>query len=97
MEITSKQRAKLRGMAQNIDTIAQFGKNELSPEQIVMVEQMLTKRELIKCSVLENSPYTARELANMLAEETGAIAVDAIGRKFVLYRRNEKEPVISLD
>ena len=97
MEITSKQRAKLRGMAQNIETIAQFGKNELSPEQIVMVEQMLTKRELIKCSVLENSPYTARELANMLAEETGAVAVDAIGRKFVLYRRNEKEPVISLD
>lgn len=97
MEITSKQRAKLRGMAQNIDTIAQFGKNELSPEQITMVEQMLTKRELIKCSVLENSPYTARELANILAEETGAIAVDAIGRKFVLYRRNEKEPVISLD
>jgi len=97
MEITSKQRAKLRGMAQNIETIAQFGKNELSPEQIVMVEQMLTKRELIKCSVLENSPYTARELANILAEETGAVAVDAIGRKFVLYRRNEKEPVISLD
>jgi len=97
MEITSKQRAKLRGMAQNIETIAQFGKNELSPEQIVMVEQMLTKRELIKCSVLENSPYTARELANILAEETGAVAVDAIGRKFVLYRRNEKDPVISLD
>ena len=97
MEITSKQRAKLRGMAQNIDTIAQFGKNELSPEQITMVEQMLTKRELIKCSVLENSPYTARELANILAEETGAIAVDAIGRKFVLYRRNEKDPVITLD
>ena len=97
MEITSKQRAKLRGMAQNIETIAQFGKNELSPEQITMVEQMLTKRELIKCSVLENSPYTARELANMLAEETGAIAVDAIGRKFVLYRRNEKDPVITLD
>jgi RNA-binding protein len=84
-------------MAQNIDTIAQFGKNELSPEQIVMVEQMLTKRELIKCSVLENSPYTARELANILAEETGAVAVDAIGRKFVLYRRNEKDPVIKLD
>ena len=97
MEITSKQRAKLRGMAQNIETIAQFGKNELSPEQITMVEQMLTKRELIKCSVLENSPYTARELANILAEETGAVAVDAIGRKFVLYRRNEKDPVISLD
>ena len=97
MEITSKQRAKLRGMAQNIEAIAQFGKYELSEEQVVMVEQMLTKRELIKCSVLESSPYTARELANILAEKTGAVAVDAIGRKFVLYRRNEKDPVIKLD
>ncbi|MBP1577066.1 MAG: YhbY family RNA-binding protein [Oscillospiraceae bacterium] len=97
MEITSKQRAKLRGMAQNIDAIAQFGKNELSDEQIVMVDQMLTKRELIKCSVLENSPYTARELAGLLAEKTNAIAVDAIGRKFVLYLINEKDPVITLD
>ena len=97
MEITSKQRAKLRGMAQNIEAIAQFGKYELSEEQITMVEQMLTKRELIKCSVLESSPYTARELANILAEKTGAIAVDAIGRKFVLFRRNEKDPVIKFD
>ena len=97
MEITSKQRARLRALAQQLETIAQFGKNELSPEQVTMVEQMLTKRELIKCAVLESSPYTARELANMLAEKTGAVAVDAIGRKFVLYRRNEKEPVISLD
>lgn len=97
MEITSKQRAKLRGMAQSIDAIAQFGKNELSEEQVTMVDQMLTKRELIKCSVLENSPYTARELAGLLAEKTNAIAVDAIGRKFVLYRRNEKDPVITLD
>lgn len=97
MEITSKQRAKLKGLAQNIETIAQFGKNELSPEQITMVDQMLQKRELIKCAVLESSPYTARELAELLAQETGAVSVQAIGRRFVLYRRNPKEPVITLD
>lgn len=97
MELTSKQRAKLKGLAQNLETIAQFGKNDLSPEQIKMVDQMLTKRELIKCAVLESSPYTARELAEMLAKETKAISVQAIGRRFVLYRRNLKEPVISLD
>ncbi len=97
MEITSKQRAKLKGLAQNIETIAQFGKNELSPEQITMVDQMLQKRELIKCAVLESSPYTARELSELLAQETGAVSVQAIGRRFVLYRRNPKEPVITLD
>ncbi len=97
MEITSKQRAKLKGLAQNLETIAQFGKNELSPEQITMVDQMLAKRELIKCAVLESSPYTARELAELLAQETGAVSVQAIGRRFVLFRRNQKEPVITLD
>lgn len=97
MEITSKQRAELKGLAQNLETIAQFGKNELSPEQITMVDQMLTKRELIKCAVLESSPYTARELAELLAQETNAVSVQAIGRRFVLYRRNPKDPVITLD
>ena len=37
------------------------------------------------------------ELAEMLAEQTGATVVQAIGRKFVLYRRNRKKPVITLD
>lgn len=97
MEITSKQRARLKGLAQTIDTIAQFGKSELSPEQITMVDQMLQKRELIKCAVLESSPYTARELAELLARETGAVSIQAIGRRFVLYRRNPKDPVITLD
>lgn len=97
MALTSKQRAKLKGLAQKIEPIAQFGKNELSPEQITMVDQMLEKRELIKCTVLETSPYTAREAAEMLARAVSAEPVQAIGRKFVLYRKNEKEPVITLD
>ena len=91
MALTSKQRAK------NLEPIAQFGKNEISPEQIVMVDQMLEKRELIKCTVLETSSYTAREAAALLAEATHAEPVQAIGRKFILYRRRQKDPVITLD
>ena len=97
MELTSKQRAHLKGLAQTLEVVAQFGKNELSPEQVTMIDLLLTKRELIKCSVLETSPYTAIELAEMLAEQTGATVVQAIGRKFVLYRRKRKKPVITLD
>ena len=96
MALTSKQRAKLRSLAQNLDAIAQFGKNELTDEQIEMVDRMLTARELIKCTVLESSPYTAREACNLLAEKTGAEPVQAIGRRFVLYRRNNEKPVIEI-
>ena len=97
MELTSKQRAHLKGLAQTLEVVAQFGKNELSPEQVTMIDLLLTKRELIKCSALETAPYTALELAEMLAGQTGATVVQAIGRKFVLYRRNRKKPVITLD
>ncbi len=96
MALTSKQRAKLRSLAQNLDAIAQFGKNEVTDEQIEMVDRMLTARELIKCTVLESSPYTAREACEILAEKTGAEPVQAIGRRFVLYRRNNEKPVIEL-
>ena len=97
MTITSKQRARLRSIAQTTETIAQFGKGELSPEQVTMVDQALTKRELIKCRVLETSPYTPKELCQMLSERTGAIPVSVIGSKFVLYRRNSEKPVIELE
>lgn len=97
MELTSKQRAKLRGLAQSLDTIGQFGKGELTEQQVVMVQQQLLKRELIKLSVLETSPYTARELAEIIAAKTDSVVVGTIGRRLVLYKRNEKDPVISLD
>ena len=97
MNITSKQRAYLRSLSQTIDTIAQFGKGELSEQQVEMVDRALTKRELIKCRVLETSPYTPRELCDMLSQRTNAIGVSVIGSKFVLFRRNSENPVIQLD
>ena len=97
MELTSKQRAKLRSLAQNTETIAQFGKGELTSEQVTMVDLALQKRELIKCQVLETSPYTAAELCAILSEKTGAAGVQVIGRRLVLYRPNKDKPVIRLD
>ena len=95
--LTTKQRAKLRSLAQEIDTIAQFGKGDLTAEQITMIDLALKKRELIKCSVLESSPYTPRELGELLSGTTDAIVVTTIGHKFVLFRRNREKPVIKLD
>lgn len=96
MTISSKQRAVLKGLAQNIAATAQFGKGELTDEQVTMVENQLIKRELIKCAVLESSPFTARELCALLCEKTGAAPVQVIGRRFVIYRPNPENPVIRL-
>ena len=50
----------------------------------------------MKGRVLENSPLTAREACDSLAASCGAEAVQVIGSKFVLYKRNPKTPKIEL-
>ena len=56
----------------------------------------LEARELIKGRVLENALMSAREAAEALAPLTRSEVVQVIGTKFILYRRNEKKPVIVL-
>lgn len=93
--LTSKQRAALRGIASTYETIFQVGKGGISDTLVQQVEDALRKRELIKLRVLDNCPLDAREAASELAERTGADVVQVIGSRFVLFRRNPKEPVIS--
>ena len=92
MELTSKQRAQLRGLANTLDTIVQVGKDGISENLIKQVDDALEARELIKCRVLENSMLTAREACAELSVATRSEGVQVIGTKFVLYRRSHSIP-----
>ncbi len=96
MALTSKQRSQLRGLAAAEDTIIQVGKGGITDNLIASVSDALKARELVKGKVLENSILTAREACDALAEACRAEQVQVIGTKFVLYKRNEKEPKIEL-
>lgn len=95
--LNSKQRAALRGIASTEDTIFQVGKGGISDTLIAQIEDALRKRELIKMRVLDNSMYTAREAADEISGRTGADVVQVIGSKFVLFKRNPKDPVIDIN
>ena len=86
MELTSKQRAQLRGMAANLDTIVHVGKDGIGEHLVKQVNDALEARELIKGRVLENSMYTAREAAEELKVAARCEVVQVIGSKFVLFR-----------
>ncbi len=96
MPITSKQRAQLRGLAMAEDTIIQIGKGGITDSVVASVSAALKARELVKGKVLENSMLSAREACDALSEACKAEPVQVIGTKFVLYKRNEKEPKIEL-
>ena len=96
MSLTSKQRAQLKGIAMNADTIVQVGKGGINDNLITSVASALKARELVKGRVLETCEYSPREVCDILAEKCKAESVQVIGTKFVLYKRNEKEPKIEL-
>ena len=85
--MTSKERAELRSQAAAADTIVQIGKSGITESVIASVDTALTARELVKGKVLESSMLTAREACEQLAEALHAEPVQAIGTKFVLYRK----------
>ena len=94
--LTSKQRAQLRGMASTLESILTVGKGAMSEQLTKQAADALLKRELIKGNVLETCEYSAREAAELIAEQTGAEVVCAIGNRFVLYKPHPKKPVIEL-
>ncbi len=91
MDLTSKQRAQLRGLANGIDTILHIGKDGVGDNLIAQADDALEARELIKGRVLENSLLSAREAAEALAKATRSEVVQVIGTKFVLYRPSHKK------
>ena len=86
VELTSKQRAQLRGLANSIDTILIVGKDGIGDNRVKQANDALEARELIKGRVLENSMLSPREAAEQLAPLTRSEVVQVIGTKFVLYR-----------
>ena len=95
--LSSKQRAKLRSLANSLETILQIGKGGINENTLKQVDDALTARELIKIRVLENSIYTAKEAAAEIAGAVGCEVVQILGTRITLYRENPEKPVIQLD
>lgn len=88
--MTGKERAGLRKIAQNYDCVVYIGKEGITESVVNAVQEAIEARELIKCSVQQNSDLTARMACDALCEIIGAEGISCVGRKFVLYKRSEK-------
>ena len=91
MELTSKQRAQLRGLANGLDTILQIGKEGIGDNLVQQANEALEARELIKGRVLESAMLSAREACEELGQLTDSQPVQVIGTKFVLYRESHSK------
>ena len=91
--LTSKQRATLRSLAQNLDSITQVGKLGITENFLDNVNNAIEKRELVKITVLENSGEDVKEVGEKIARLLPAEFVCATGKKLVFYRRSNNDKV----
>ena len=94
--LSGKQRSYLKKMAHELDPTVYIGKSGLTEN---IKKEMLTgfeARELVKVKIQEGCTLDPKDVANQLADELDAEFVQAIGRKFVLYRESKDHKKIEL-
>ena len=95
--ITSKQRSYLRSLAHNIDPLVYIGKQGITENVRKELDNCLENRELVKVKLQEGCELEPKQTANDMAAELNAEFVQAIGRKFTLYRQSsdpEKRQIV---
>ena len=96
-DLTSKQRAHLRGLAHSLKPIAHVGKEGVTEAAVQALRQTFDTHELVKVRILEAAPESARDTAHALAAQIpGASVVQTVGRNATLYRPDPEEPEIRL-
>ncbi len=89
--MTSKDRSELKSYANSMESIGQVGKSGITDNLVKQTNDALEARELIKITVLETAPDSVNNIGIELSNKTNSELVQAIGRKIILYRKNEKE------
>ena len=95
--LNSRQRAQLRGMANDYETILQIGKGGITDNLLKTLSDALEAHELIKVTILDNAEDTPRAIAENVAELLGAICVTVIGRKAIFYRYSSRDKFAHLE
>ena len=88
--LTSKERAKLRAQANELETTLMVGKDGVTDAVTAEADRLLTARELVKGKVLETALMSPREVSDAICLATGAEGVSCVGSKFVIWRFSEK-------
>ena len=94
--ITSKQRSFLKSLAHNIDPAVYIGKAGVTENVVKEIDMCLEARELVKVKLQEGCDLTPKDVANDVAARLGAEFVQAIGRKFTVYRQSKENKQIEL-
>jgi RNA-binding protein len=89
MELTGKQKAKLRSLANQKDIMFQIGQAGITDQVVNNITTNLDKHEVGRVSVLKSCPSDFDQIINKI-EAAGVMVVYKIGHVLLLYKANKK-------
>lgn len=94
--LTGKQKRFLRAEAHHLTPIFQVGKGGVNDKMLTQIKEALEARELIKVRILDNCEEEKHDVAEQLAQGSGAELVQLIGLTVVLYKESKNNKKIVL-
>ncbi len=91
--ISTKDRAKLKALSQNLKPVLNIGKENLNENSIIEIENYLRKNEIMKIKLLNSSEEDPKELMNLLCEKLNAEPVLVVGKTLIIYRYSNQKGV----
>ena len=96
-QLTSKQRAHLRSLANRLKPVIHVGTEGVSKQLLSSTSEAFNKRELIKVRAQEGTPRSIKNIANDIASRlSGVHVIQTIGHIAVLYPPHPDDPQIQL-
>lgn len=96
MELIGKDRRYLRSLGHALKPVVWIGKDGLTPAVRRSIDEAHRGAELIKLKILEPGDHDRKEIAAELEAIANSSVVGMIGGTLLLYRRDDKKPVITL-
>ncbi|WP_237464688.1 ribosome assembly RNA-binding protein YhbY [Vibrio stylophorae] len=93
MNLSTKQKQYLKGLAHHLKPVVLMGANGLTEAVVAEIEIALAHHELIKVKVASEDRETKALIIEAIVRETGAEKVQTIGKILVLYRPSEDRKI----
>jgi RNA-binding protein len=89
MDLTSKDRKKLKSLAHGLNPYVHAGKEGITDQLVAEVVRALNDHELIKVKISALDRDEFRSLAGEISERSGSALVDTVGRMAILFRESD--------
>ena len=94
MNLTTKQKQYLKGIAHSLKPVVLLGQHGLTEGVLAEIDAALAHHELIKVRVAGEDRETKQLIAQAILRETGAVQIQMMGNMLTLFRQAQESKFV---